>query len=170
MTQFKVEKTDLEEVLEITPPMRHEDFRGTNTEIFNKGFYDNGVLDNVFWKIDSVSVSRKNVLRGVHGDDNTYKLISCLYGSIYLLVVDNRPWSPQYKEWTSFTLSQANAKQVLVPPGFGNGHLVMSDEAVFHYKWSEYYDRDAQFSIKWNDPEYDFWWPVSKPILSMRDR
>ena len=116
-----IEYTDLEEVLLVTPPVMYEDFRGTNTEIFNKGLYENGVLDDVEWKIDSVSTSRHHVLRGVHGDENTYKLISCLYGTIYLLVVDNRPWSPQYKQWTSFTLSDKNHKQVLVPPGFGNG-------------------------------------------------
>jgi dTDP-4-dehydrorhamnose 3,5-epimerase len=164
-----IEYTDLEEVLLVTPPMIHEDFRGTNVEIFNKALYENGVLDKVEWKIDSVSTSRHHVLRGVHGDENTYKLISCLYGTIYLLVVDNRPWSPQYKEWTSFTLSDKNRKQVLVPPGFGNGHLVMSKTAVFHYKWSKYYNREAQFTIKWNDPEYEFWWPVRHPILSARD-
>ncbi len=164
-----IEYTDLEEVLLVTPPVMHEDFRGTNTEIFNKGLYENGVLDKVEWKIDSVSTSRHHVLRGVHGDANTYKLISCLYGTIYLLVVDNRPWSPQYKQWTSFTLSDKNHKQVLVPPGFGNGHLVMSKTAVFQYKLSEYYNREAQFTIKWNDPEYEFWWPVRHPILSARD-
>jgi dTDP-4-dehydrorhamnose 3,5-epimerase len=164
-----IEFTDLEEVLLVTPPVVFEDFRGTNVEIFNKALYGNGVLDKVKWKIDSVSTSRQHVLRGVHGDEKTYKLISCLYGTIYLLVVDNRPWSPQYKEWTSFTLSDKNHKQVLVPPGFGNGHLVMSETAVFHYKWSEYYDQEAQFTIKWNDPEYEFWWPVRHPILSARD-
>jgi dTDP-4-dehydrorhamnose 3,5-epimerase len=164
-----IEYTDLEEVLLVTPQMIHEDFRGTNVEIFNKDLYANGVIDKIGWKIDSVSTSRHHVLRGVHGDANTYKLISCLYGTIYLLVVDNRPWSPQYKQWTSFTLSDKNHKQVLVPPGFGNGHLVMSKIAVFHYKWSEYYNREAQFTIKWNDPEYEFWWPVKNPILSQRD-
>ena len=87
-----IEYTDLEEVLLVTPPVMYEDFRGTNTEIFNKALYENGVLDDVEWKIDSVSTSRHHVLRGVHGDENTYKLISCLYGTIYLLVVDNRPW------------------------------------------------------------------------------
>ena len=164
-----IEYTDLEEVLLVTPPVIHEDFRGTNVEIFNKALYANGVVDKIGWKIDSVSTSRQHVLRGVHGDENTYKLISCLYGTIYLLVVDNRPWSPQYKEWISFTLSDKNRKQVLVPPGYGNGHLVMSKTAVFHYKWSEYYNREAQFTIKWNDPEYEFWWPVRHPILSERD-
>lgn len=161
-------KTDLPEVLVITPPAMHEDFRGTNTEIFNVGIYDENI-GRIDWKIDSVSTSRKHVLRGVHGDSKTWKLISCLYGTIYLLVVDNRPSSPNYKQKVSFTLSDKNRKQVLVPPGFGNGHLVLSHTAVFHYKWSEYYDREAQFTIKWNDPEYEFWWPVKYPILSERD-
>ena len=92
-----IEHTDLEEVLLVTPQMIHEDFRGTNVEIFNKALYANGVIDKVGWKIDSVSRSRQHVLRGVHGDENTYKLISCLYGTIYLLVVDNRPWSHNTK-------------------------------------------------------------------------
>lgn len=163
-----IEKTDLPEVLVITPPAMHEDFRGTNTEIFNVGLYDESI-GRIDWKIDSVSTSRKHVLRGVHGDSKTWKLISCLYGTIYLLVVDNRPSSPNYRQKVSFTISDKNRKQVLVPPGFGNGHLVMSHTAVFHYKWSEYYDRQAQFTIKWNDPDYEFWWPIKHPILSERD-
>ena len=163
-----VEYTDLAEVLLITPLAIHEDFRGTNTEIFNDEIYwDN--IGKIDWKMDSVSTSRKHVLRGVHGDAKTYKLISCLYGTIYLLVVDNRPLSPTFKQHISFTLSDKNRLQVLVPPGFGNGHLVMSHTAVFHYKWSEYYDREAQFTIKWNDPEYEFWWPIKYPITSQRD-
>lgn len=162
-----IQKTELDGVVEITPPAMHEDFRGTNTEIFNKKIY--GLNFPIEWKIDSVSVSSKHVLRGVHGDSKTWKLISCLYGTIYLLVVDNRHKSPTFRQWLSFTLSDKNRKQVLVPPGFGNGHLVMSDQAVFHYKWSEYYDREAQFTIKWNDPSFEFWWPINKPILSERD-
>lgn len=160
-----IKSTDLPGVVEITMPMLNEDFRGTNAEIYNKSLYN----FDIDWKIDSVSVSNKHVLRGVHGDSKTYKLITCLFGTIYLLVVDNRKDSPNYRQWTSFTLSDKNKKQILVPPGFGNGHLVMSDQAVFHYKWSEYYDRDAQFTVKWNDPEFEFWWPINKPILSERD-
>jgi len=162
-----VKETELDGVKLIAGPM-HEDFRGTNTEIFNLDKYHDTVGE-IDWKMDSVSTSRKHVLRGVHGDAKTYKLISCLYGTIYLLVVDNRASSPNYKKWTSFTLSDNNKLQVLVPPGFGNAHLVMSHKAVFHYKWSEYYNRAAQFTIKWNDPEYEFWWPIKHPILSERD-
>jgi dTDP-4-dehydrorhamnose 3,5-epimerase len=59
--------------------------------------------------------------------------------------------------------------QVLIPPKFGNGHLVTSDQAIFHYKQSTLYDRSRQFTIKWNDPKYKLWWPLKNPILSERD-
>ena len=69
----------------------------------------------------------------------------------------------------SFTLSDKNRHQVIIPPKFGNGHLVLSSMAIFHYKQNTYYNPEGQFTITWNDPEYNFWWPVKKPILSRRD-
>ena len=77
--------------------------------------------------------------------------------------------SPQYLHWQDFTLTERNKHQVLVPPGFGNGHLVMSDNAVFSYKLDQYYDRDSQFTVKWDDDIHNIWWPVGNPILSLRD-
>ena len=79
------------------------------------------------------------------------------------------PEHKQYRQWQSFTLSDKNRLQVLVPPKFGNGHLVMSNHVVFSYKLDAYYDRASQFTIKWNDPNYNFWWPIKHPILSERD-
>ena len=165
---FNVEQTKLDGVLLITPTMMSEDFRGTNTEVYNQYVYRQAGIKNDF-VLDSVSCSRKHVLRGLHGDDHTTKLISCLYGSIYVIVVNNDAESPQYRQWTSFTLSAQNGLQVLVPPKFGNGHLVMSNNAVFHYNLDAYYDRASQFTISWNDPAYKFWWPIQNPILSERD-
>ena len=81
---------------------------------------------------------------GIHGDTKTWKLISCLQGSFYMVVVNNDPNSSQYREWASFTLSDTNHLQVLVPPNFGNGHVVMSERAIFHYKQSTEYDRAGQ--------------------------
>jgi dTDP-4-dehydrorhamnose 3,5-epimerase len=165
---MRVEKTDLDGVLLITPPMLSEDFRGTNTEIYHNDVYcKNGINTNFI--LDSVSTSRKNVLRGIHGDDRTTKLISCLYGCIYFVVINRDQNSPQFNQWQSFTLSDKNRQQVLVPPNFGNGHLVMSAHCVFHYKLDSYYDRASQFTIKWNDTGHDIWWPIKNPILSERD-
>jgi len=110
------------------------------------------------------------VLRGIHGDDKTWKLISCLYGSFYFVVVNNDPTSPQYRQWASFTLSDTNRLQVLVPPKFGNGHLVMSERAIFHYKQTTEYNRSGQFTLVWNDPSLKLWWPIQNPIVSERDQ
>ena len=168
MTQFKVEKTELDGVLRISPATVFEDFRGTYVETYNKEIYAEAGL-NIEFLQDDISVSHRNVLRGIHGDEKTWKLISCMYGSFYFVVVNNDPLSAQYKQWASFTLSDQNKYSILVPPKFGNGHLVLSEKAIFHYKQTTNYDRESQFTIKWNDPAYKIWWPNIQPVLSMRD-
>jgi len=165
---MKIQKTKLDGVLLITPPVMAEDFRGTNTEIYNDKLYRD-VDINYNWVLDSVSTSRKNVLRGIHGDDRTTKLISCLHGCFYFVVLNRDSNSKQFGEWVSFTLSDKNRQQVLVPPKFGNAHLVMSNHVVFHYKLDAYYDRDSQFTIPWNDSGHNIWWPIKDPIVSERD-
>ena len=78
--------------------------------------------------------------------------------------------SPQYGKWASFTLSAENRHQILIPAKFGNGHVVLSETAIFHYKQSTYYDRPGQFTLLWNDPRLNIPWPVKDPILSDRDK
>ena len=165
---MQVEETSLGGVKIITPPTNFEDFRGSYVEIYNEKIYRRAGIDVAFMQ-DDISTSTKNVLRGIHGDNKTWKLVSCLYGKFYLNVVDMNPSSPTYKKWEGFTLSDSNRKQVLIPPLFGNGHVVMSETAIFHYKQNTEYDRAGQFTILWDDPEFAFWWPVKEPILSQRD-
>lgn len=165
---MKVEKTKLDGVLQITPPTLFEDWRGEYVETYNEQLYREQGIEVQFVQ-DDISVSDRHVLRGLHGDATTWKLISCLYGKFYLVVVNNDPESPQYRQWASFVLSDANRKQVLIPPKFGNGHLVLSDKAIFHYKQNTYYDRAGQFTLLWNDPELNLWWPVPNPLVSRRD-
>jgi len=109
------------------------------------------------------------VLKGIHGDNKTWKLISCLFGKFYLVVVNQNQQSRDVGKWEAFTLSRVNRKQVLIPPKYGNGHLVMSDYDIYHYKQSSYYDPKSQFTIKWNDPKFNIWWPIADPIISLRD-
>jgi len=165
---MNVEKTELDGVLLITPPTIFKDFRGEYVETYNRKIYVDHGIDTDFIQ-DDISVSGKNVLRGIHGDQSTTKLISCLSGSFFLVVVNNNPTSKQYKKSISFTLSEKNRLQVLVPEKFGNGHLVLSDKAIFHYKQNTEYNRGGQFTILWNDPEYNLVWPIDDPILSVRD-
>ena len=110
-------------------------------------------------------------MRGIHGDFKTWKLITCLYGEFFLLVVNNKKNDKQFKKYQIFYLTDKNNIQILVPPGFGNAHYVKSKEAIFHYKQSTLYDRKSQFTIKWNSKDHNFEWPFKKkPITSKRDQ
>ncbi len=163
-----VRTTSLDGVLLITPPTIFEDFRGSYIELYNEALYREAGITAAFVQ-DDISTSSRHVLRGIHGDQRTTKLVSCLQGRFYLVVVNNDPASPQYRKWEAFTLSDVNRLQVLIPPKFGNGHVVLSEQAIFHYKQTSDYDRAGQFTLDWNDPELDLWWPVRDPIRSRRD-
>lgn len=168
MSDLEVKTTSLKGVKLIFPPTNFQDFRGSYVETYNKELYNQAGITEEFLQ-DDISTSSKHVLRGIHGDQDTAKLISCLYGSFYLVVVNQDKESDEFGKWESFTLSDTNRLQVLVPPKFGNGHLVLSDLAIFHYKQTTSYNRASQFTILWDDPKFDFWWPISSPILSRRD-
>ena len=164
---FHFNKTKLEGVLLIQPEV-FEDFRGEYVETYNEEIYNkNGI--NIKFVQDDISISTKHVLRGIHGDAETWKLISCHFGKFYLMVVNCDKESPDFGKWEAFTLSARNRQQILVPPKYGNGHLVMSDMAIFHYKQNTYYNPKGQFTYTWDDPKMKMWWPVKRPILSQRD-
>ncbi len=145
-----------------------EDFRGEYVETYNEELYRKNGIDIKFVQ-DDISISAKNVLRGIHGDSETWKLISCLYGKFYLIVVNCDVESENFGKWESFVLSDVNRLQVLVPPKYGNAHLILSNKAIFHYKQSTYYNPEKQFTYKWNEPKFNIWWPIKNPILSQRD-
>lgn len=168
MMNMEVSKTKLDGVLLIKPPTIFEDFRGTYVEIYNEKLYTEAGIKVNFVQ-DDISVSSKHVLRGIHGDQETWKLISCLHGKFYLVVINWDKGTKQFGKWESFLLSDQNRLQVLIPPKFGNGHLVLSEQAIFHYKQSTYYNRTGQFTLLWNDPELNIWWPIKNPIVSARD-
>ena len=163
-----VEKTELHGVLLIKPEI-FEDFRGCYVETYNEKLYKENGIDVDFIQ-DDISVSTKHVMRGIHGDTETYKLISCHYGKFYLVVANCDKESPDFGQWQSFVLSAENRHQVFVPPFYGNGHLVLSDQAIFHYKQTTYYNPKGQFTYKWDDPVLNVWWPITNPILSRRDQ
>jgi dTDP-4-dehydrorhamnose 3,5-epimerase len=153
--------------VKIHQPDSFEDYRGELYTIFKQEY------NELMFNHDKVAISRQNVLRGLHGDSKSWKLITCLAGEIYLVVVDNRPESPNYLKWDSVVLTSKNKKSVLVPPMFANGHLVLSQEATFFYKWAysgNYPDVQDQFSLNWNDPKLNIHWPINNPILSDRDK
>jgi len=164
---IKVEKTNLDKVL-LVKLDAFEDIRGQYVEIYNEELYrKNGI--SVKFIQDDIATSFKNVLRGIHGDLETWKLISCLKGEIYVVVVNCDNESKDFGKWQSFTLSEKNRQQVLIPPKYGNSYLTLSDMSIFHYKQSTYYNRSKQFTYKWNDSRFKIRWPIKNPILSQRD-
>jgi dTDP-4-dehydrorhamnose 3,5-epimerase len=148
----------------IKPEIQY-DFRGQYVETWNEEKYK---TFGVKFVQDDVSFSKKNTLRGLHGDNKTWKLIQCLYGEIYVAIVDMRKNSPTFEKFQTFAINDNNRYQLLIPPGVANGHLCLSDKCIFSYKQSEYYSgAENQFTVKWN--KYPIYWPIKDPILSERD-
>ena len=152
-------------------------------KIVNSSFKDHRGLYWTSWKKNSIkninfnhdkfSLSKKNVLRGLHGDKKTWKLLSCPYGSLLLIVVNCIKKSKNYLKWKSWVLSHENGVQVLIPPNYANGYLCLSKKCLLHYKLSykgSYADYKQQFSLRWNDPKIKIIWRIKKPILSDRDK
>ena len=157
-----------EEVKVFTPDV-HTDYRGELWTTWKKGEFP---IDLEF-NHDKVSTSRKNVIRGIHGDNKSWKLVTCLYGELYFVIVDNRKDSINYLEWDCIILNDKNRSSVLIPPGFGNSFCVLSNYSIFMYKWSykgRYPDVEDQFTLKWDDERIGINWPIEKPILQLRDK
>lgn len=165
---IKVFPTTLPGVLKIEREL-FKDHRGIFAVIYRKKWYVEAGIKTEFVQENSSS-SSKNVLRGLHGDPETWKLVSCTNGELYLVVLDYDRESPSFGKWESFVLTNDNGLQILVPPMHALGHLVLSDLATFHYKESEYYtDGKNQFTVKWDDPRFNISWPIANPVLSDRD-
>ena len=121
---------------------------------------------------DKFAMNGKNVLRGIHGDDKSWKLVTVVNGCAFQVVVDCRKSSESFLRYTGFYLDSNRPTSVLVPPGYGNAFLSLKEETVYHYKLAypgEYNDASNQFTYKWNDSRIGVKWPTSNPILSERD-
>jgi len=153
------------EIIELTPNI-YSDIRGENFETFN--VQSHAFLNKTFIT-DTFSKSKKNVIRGLHGDTKTTKLVQCLQGEIFLVVVDFRKESSTFLKYCSFKLSEQNRKQILIPPNFLNGHACISTNCLFSYKLDQLYNPD-QISIYYKDPILNIHWPIENPILSERDK
>jgi dTDP-4-dehydrorhamnose 3,5-epimerase len=168
---MKVITTDLRDV-SILEPQVFGDHRGWFMESWSErtmevnGFYYNFIQDNHSYS------ATKGTLRGLHcqkGDAAQAKLVRCTRGSIMDFVVDVRKGSPTYLKWTSVELSAENHRQLLIPRGFLHGFLTLTEDVEFLYKVDNYYNKDADRSIRWNDPELNVQWGIDNPIVSEKD-
>lgn len=168
---FKVKSSDLISDLIIIEPDYFEDHRGVLYTDYLKNFTLSKL--GIDFNHSKVAVSKKNVLRGIHGDHKSYKLVSCLEGEVFQVAVDLRENSPTYLLHQTFLLNGNVPKSILLPPGIGNAFLVITAKAVYSYKLSyegKYIDADDQFTCHWADPKLNIQWPNQDPILSKRDQ
>ena len=148
----------------------HVDKRGEIWTTFIEKKFNQLNLNN--FNHDKFSISYKNVIRGIHYDPFTTKLVTAIYGSINQIVVDLREESPTFKKYLSFKINSNNRFSVLIPPMVGNAFRVESEVALYHYKLAyegEYVDEEKQNTLKWNDPSIGIKWDCKTPILSNRD-
>ena len=117
--------------------------------------------------------SNKNVLRGLHFQNPPFeqgKLIRVVKGAVMDVAVDIRKSSPNYGKWFSYEINEINKAILWIPPGFAHGFLTLADNTIFQYECTNYYHKDSEGSIRWNDPTINIDWKISDPIISDKDK
>jgi dTDP-4-dehydrorhamnose 3,5-epimerase len=158
----------------VIPPAVHGDARGYFMESYNQRDMEESGF-NINFVQDNQSKSSKGVLRGLHLQVNfpQGKLVRVIKGKVFDVGVDLRANSPTYGKWFGAILSDENKKQLYIPPKFAHGFLVLSDEAEFVYKCTEFYHGEDESGIKWDDEDIAIDWPldgIDEIILSDKDK
>lgn len=166
---MEIQSTKFNEVVVISPRI-FQDPRGYFFETFQAGRYKESGIACDFVQ-DNLSYSQKDTLRGLHYQHphGQAKLVSVVRGEVLDVVVDVRKGSPTFGQWEGVTLSAENHRQLFVPEGFAHGFCVLSEDALFTYKCSDYYAPDAEHGIAWDDPDIGIAWPIEQPLLSEKD-
>lgn len=173
MSKFTFTQSPIEGVYVIEPTV-FGDSRGYFMETYQYEEFKNAGLDMVFVQ-DNQSKSRKGVLRGLHYQTkNTQgKLVRVVSGEVFDVAVDLRKDSETFGKWFGVVLSAENKKQFYIPEGFAHGFVVLSDEAEFVYKCTNYYDPSSEAGLMWNDPDIGIEWPIGDDmeiLLSEKDK
>ena len=169
---MKIKETPLKDCYIIEPTV-FEDDRGYFYEKFNEKKFEELTGLNGHFVQDNISKSSYGVLRGVHlqkGEHAQAKLVSCLEGKVWDVAVDLRKDSPTFGKWFGVELTPENKLQLYVPRGFGHGFSVLSDTAIFAYKCDNFYEKDAEGSVIWNDEELNIDWKLPKEVIQLSDK
>lgn len=165
---MKVQQTALEGLIIIEPQLFKDD-RGYFFVPFQQELYTQLGLPHFVQ--DNVSHSKRNVLRGLHYQKPNAqgKLVWVAKGAVWDVVVDIRKSSQTFGQYFHIHLNDENHTQLYIPPGFAHGFCVLSEEALFNYKCTDFYTPAAEHGIIWNDPTLNIPWPIAEPILSPKD-
>lgn len=170
---MEVIKTEIEGVVIIEPRI-FKDERGYFYESFSQREFEEKVCRTTFVQ-DNQSKSSYGVVRGLHFQKPPYsqsKLVRCIKGAVLDVAVDIRKGSPTFGKYVAVELTEDNHRQFFIPRGFAHGFAVLSEEAVFQYKCDNYYNKESEGAIAWNDEQIAVDWrlPLDKVILSEKDK
>lgn len=168
---FTFKDTPIKDLIVIEPKV-FRDGRGFFLEAYKKSDFASNGIDVNFLQ-DNHSYSQYGVLRGLHFQVPPHaqgKLVSCVQGSVWDVAVDIRDNSPTFARWFGLELSSENHKMMYIPPGFAHGFLVLSGYALFQYKCTEFYNKNAERGIIWNDPGLKIGWPIGNSDLIISDK
>lgn len=169
---MKVIRTEIPDVL-ILEPKVFGDERGFFMESYNQKVFEDAIGRKVDFVQDNHSKSSKGVLRGLHYQiqpNAQAKLVRCIVGEVFDVVVDLRKVSSTFGKWIGVNLSAENKRQLWVPEGFAHGFLTLSDTAEFLYKTTNFYDISKERGIKWNDKQININWPLSSSQISLSEK
>lgn len=158
--------------LRLIQPKRFGDQRGWFIEVWQEKRYGDAGITETFVQ-DNLAMSSHGVLRGLHAQQPFAqgKLVQVFVGEVFDVAVDLRVGSPTFGRWHGVILSEENARQLYVPPGFGHGYYVMTGRALLGYKTTDIYSPNSELTVRWNDPTIGIEWPLDgAPILSNKDR
>jgi len=157
----------------VLEPNLFEDNRGHFFESYNKTQFDAGIGTEINFIQDNQSFSVKGVIRAIHyqiGEHSQAKLVRVLNGTVLDVAVDLREDSPTFGEHYAIELSQENKKQLFIPRGFGHGFSVLSDTAEFFYKCDNYYNKESEGGIVYNDPTLNIDWRIASKEVMVSDK
>ena len=157
----------------IIEPKVFEDSRGYFFESFNQNTYNKLIGQNINFIQDNESFSSKGVLRGLHYQTNEHaqtKLVRVIKGNVLDIAVDIRKDSPTFGEHVSLELSEENKKQLFIPRGFAHGFIVLSETAIFSYKCDNFYNKESEAGIIYNDKTLNIDWILNKDEFIISDK
>ena len=150
-----------------------EDDRGFFGRIWcEKEFKKNNLNTNIVQSNVSLSL-KKGTIRGLHFQRSPFqetKLVRCTKGSVYDVIIDLRPESPTFKKWFGVKLTEDNHKMIYVPENFAHGFLTLEDNSEVYYLVTQFYTKEAEVCLRWNDPAFDIQWPTEVKVISEKDK
>ncbi len=149
-----------------------EDERGFFTRIWDEEIFQNKELNSKLVQISFSFNKKKGTLRGMHFQEKPFeetKIVRCVKGKIFDVIIDLRSNSKTYKKWISIELNSNDLKMIYIPEGFAHGFQTLEDNTEVMYQMSNWFSPEHAKGIRWNDQEFNIKWPINEPIISKKD-